>query len=149
MTLFPEITTFDGVHFFLSNFFPSPIRRHGKLFPTVEHAYQAAKTADPDWAQRIQNARSAGVAKRLGRDAPMLKDWDSIKESVMLECLELKFADEFLKKSLLETGSALLIEGNSWHDPFWGACNCAKHQGKGKNALGNLLMQVRREISNG
>jgi len=51
-----------------------------------------------------------------------------------------------LKKKLLETGTAKLIEGNTWHDTFWGV---NINTGKGENHLGKILMQVRSELKNG
>jgi hypothetical protein len=40
------IKAFRGKHAFLSNFHPSPVVLDGQTNPTVEHAFQAAKTAD-------------------------------------------------------------------------------------------------------
>lgn len=51
-----------------------------------------------------------------------------------------KFKDEQLKEMLLSTGNADIIEGNYWHDNFWGQCSCEKCVGKGKNNLGKILM---------
>ena len=42
---------------------------------------------------------------------------------------------------LLDTGDTELIEGNNWHDTFWGVC-----KGKGQNNLGKILMEVRKDI---
>ena len=41
-----EINRFVGPHRFLSNFWPVWIRFEGEVYPTLEHAYQAAKTID-------------------------------------------------------------------------------------------------------
>lgn len=43
------------------------------------------------------------------------------------------------RKKLLATENALLVEGNTWNDTYWGVCN-----GVGKNTLGQLLMKIRR-----
>jgi ribA/ribD-fused uncharacterized protein len=123
-----------GNHLFLSNFY-----RHGW---TVEHHYQAAKTDDPQWAARILGARTPGAAKRLGRQCPMRREWEAEKDTVMLALLRLKFSDEKLAKQLLATGDTELVEGNTWGDRYWGVCD-----GKGKNMLGNLLMEVRETLS--
>ena len=56
----------------------------------------------------------------------------------MASLLFAKFAQPELRKLLCETGDADLVEGNTWGDKFWGVC-----EGKGKNMLGLLLMQVR------
>ena len=41
---------------------------------------------------------------------------------------------------LINTGDAILIEGNTWGDTYWGVCD-----GVGENRLGKLLMEVREE----
>ena len=62
----------------------------------------------------------------------------------MYEIVLAKFSqNEYLKRRLLETGNALLIEGNDWGDTYWGVCN-----GRGKNKLGKILMRVRTELAN-
>jgi predicted NAD-dependent protein-ADP-ribosyltransferase YbiA (DUF1768 family) len=66
----------------------------------------------------------------------------------MLHLLRAKFISipEHAEK-LLATGNATLIEGNHWHDQYWGDCTCAKHRDvPGMNILGKLLMQVREEL---
>ena len=61
------ITGFFGPYRWLSNFAPSPIDADGLTYPTAEHAYQAAKTLDPDERLGIARARTPAIAKRLGR----------------------------------------------------------------------------------
>jgi len=61
----------------------------------------------------------------------------------MYELLCLKFGDKELLEKLIDTYPHELVEGNYWHDTFWGQCNCTKHQGDGENVLGSLLMFVR------
>lgn len=48
--------------------------------------------------------------------------------------------NEDLKQKLLSTGNALLIEGNTWGDTYWGICN-----GRGQNKLGKILTRVRND----
>lgn len=134
------IPYFTGRYRFLSNFYPSPVTYQGIQYKTVEHAYQAAKTTDPFQRTMIQNALSAGSAKNFGRRVTMRPNWEEIKVLTMLDLLRKKFGDPELHKKLLETGSATLVEGNSWNDVFWGVCD-----GKGNNTLGKLLMVVRDE----
>ena len=138
------IDDFHGNYFFLSNFSESPVWHNGKLWPTVEHAFQAAKV-DAETAQKIFEAKTPGEAKKLGRRGQMRPDWDDIRVRVMGECLTYKFLfnDDLLQK-LLDTGDAELIEGNTWHDQFWGDCSCPKCAYKhGENMLGQLLMSLR------
>lgn len=134
MKVIDSFQTPGGGHTFLSNFY---------VFQgvTVEHHYQAAKTDDPVWAAKILGARTPGEAKRLGRKCPIRPTWEREKVTVMLVLLRQKFSHPELAQRLLATGDVKLIEGNTWGDTFWGKVN-----GKGKNYLGKLLMQVREEL---
>jgi ribA/ribD-fused uncharacterized protein len=137
-----KIETFDGLNFFLSNFYPSPLKVAGKTFPTSEHAFQALKTFDEKCYEEIRTASSAGVAKKLGRKAPLRPDWESVKDEVMMMCLRAKFEDPHLRQALIDTEDRELIEGNTWGDKYWGVCD-----GVGRNRLGQLLMQLRKELN--
>ena len=66
----------------------------------------------------------------------------------MEELLRLKFAQPYLRDLLIATGEQKLIEGNYWHDNFWGSCSCEKCGDKGENHLGRLLMKLRSEYKN-
>ena len=142
------INDFHGEFFFLSNFYNSPVQYNGKTWPTVEHAFQAAKV-DPETAEKILHAKTPGEAKRLGRHGKMRPDWDTARVDVMLACLRSKFLDNpELKQKLLDTGDEVLVEGTTWHDNYWGVCSCPKCRDKGiigVNMLGKLLMIVREE----
>lgn len=136
------IHSFTGRYRFLSNFFPSPIAWGGAEWPTVEHAYQASKCVRQDEATAILNAPTPSVAKRIGNRAKLRTDWDDVRVPVMYELLRLKFAPgSALACELLATGNAVLVEGNTWGDKFWGVCN-----GEGRNMLGVLLMGLRDEL---
>jgi predicted NAD-dependent protein-ADP-ribosyltransferase YbiA (DUF1768 family) len=58
-----------------------------------------------------------------------------------------KFKNQKLAQDLLETGELELIEGNNWHDNFWGSCSCPKCGSGGLNYLGKILMRIRAELS--
>lgn len=135
----PKIDKFEGEYAFLSNFYPSEITdREGIAYPTVEHYFQAMKTVKIPERQKIAAAPTPGKAKYLGRRVALRDDWEKIKLQVMREALEKKFADRKLRQLLINTGTAELIEGNWWHDTFWGVCD-----GCGDNNLGKLLMELR------
>lgn len=145
-----KIDHFVGRYAFLSNFHPSCIRFGGKLYRTVEHAYQCAKTRNIAEQDRILIRRESdsserpttpGEAKRAGRQVTLRADWDTAKVDVMRELLILKFESPRLADLLIETGDAELIESNTWGDTFWGVCN-----GKGDNCLGKLLMEIREAL---
>lgn len=132
------IDSFRGEYRFLSNFYACPIVYEGDLYPSLEHAFQAAKTVDSDERKVVRTQTTAGNAKRAGRRVAKRAEWDSIRVSVMRELLYQKFNDPQLRQRLLNTGDVELVEGNDWGDVFWGVC-----RGRGENWLGRLLMEVR------
>lgn len=138
------IEAFTGRYRFLSNFYPSVIVWEGIVYATVEHAYQALKTDDIESRRAIAGMTTPGHAKRLGQNVVLRDNWEKDKVFRMLELLYLKFESPALRKKLLGTRDEQLVEGNNWGDTFWGVCN-----GKGKNILGKLLMQIRHEIRMG
>jgi ribA/ribD-fused uncharacterized protein len=74
-------------------------------------------------------------------------DWERIKKQVMLRVVLAKFArNPELAAELRETGNACLIEGNTWHDNYWGDCRCGGPSCTGTdgwNYLGQILMAAR------
>ena len=135
------IDNYRGAYWFLSNFSPSRILWRGKYWATIEHAFQAAKTDDEDWQERIRTAKTPGEANGLGKICPRRANWDAERVGIMRELLTIKFTDPSLRAKLLATGSRPLIEGNTWGDRFWGVC-----KGTGENMLGQLQMKISDEI---
>lgn len=135
------IDTFTLNYRFLSNFYPSTLTYKGKLYPTVEHAYQAAKTTYVDMAELIRKAPTPAAAKKMGRLVPIREDWNEIRVEVMRELIKEKFCNPLLRQLLVDTGTAQLVEYNNWNDRVWGVC-----RGRGANLLGKLLMQERNNI---
>ena len=136
---------FFGAFRFLSNFY---ILENGVWFeeltyPSVEHAFQAAK-----WPVDMR-AQFMGVeswrAKKLGKLAPHFnkKKWDKKKVGVMSGFVRQKFEkNPRLRAMLLMTEGCKLEERNNWGDIFWGT----DEQGNGENQLGKILMDVRRDL---
>lgn len=138
-----DIREFQGEYRWLSNFWPAPVELDGVVYPCVENAYQAAKLAIEKRIEFPYASCAPGLAKRAGRGTQG-EDWPRRKVGVMHFLLAQKFAfGTPLAERLLATGDAVLIEGNRWHDTFWGVCN-----GRGKNVLGRLLM-ARRDVLRG
>lgn len=135
------ISKFDGDNKFLSNFYMFPMRFDGVAYESSEHAYQAQKTFNMEEVEKIKNAKTPGAAKRLARTAKLRDDWEDVKVDIMRDILWAKFSIPYLSKLLLDTGNSFLIEGNTWGDTFWGMCD-----GKGRNILGKLLMEIREEM---
>ncbi|KAG8870531.1 hypothetical protein FRB98_001552 [Tulasnella sp. 332] len=116
-----------------TNFSPHEVRYENKVYPTSEHLFQSMKflEARPLLAEHI---RTAGPQPRVAltearRFAPEM-------EQVILHKFQQHPA---LKKQLLSTGDAKLIENAGANDAFWG--NGA--DGKGRNELGIALMKLR------
>lgn len=135
--IYGTIDSFDGEYRFLSNFLPVVVEYDGVSYPSIENAYQAAKTLDLEKRKEFTNC-TPGQAKRLGQKLVKRYYWDEIKIEVMAILLLQKFSHPVLKEKLLSTGDDFIVEGNTWGDTFWGVCD-----GKGDNNLGKLLMQLR------
>jgi ribA/ribD-fused uncharacterized protein len=141
------ILRFSGDYRFLSNFYPAAVQLDTSYYPTVEHAYQAAKVTDPAKRREIQAAPTPGIAKGLGRRVTLRPGWDTLRLGIMADLLEQKFSDLQLRNRLLATGQRALIEGNTWGDRYWGAVWQPKTGHpvwwEGENRLGKLLMELR------
>lgn len=144
------IDKFDGIYRFLSNYSPCVIEYEGIIYPTTEHAYQAAKTLNLEQREFISDLNGANLAKKVGQMVDMRPDWHEIKYQVMYDILWIKFNQPDLKEKLLKTGDSELVEGNWWHDNIWGVCSCGKcppHKaGPGQNHLGKTLMLIRENL---
>ena len=122
---------------YLSNFQSSEVILDGITYPTVENAYQAAKTLDLE--ERKPFVLFTPVeAKKAGMKVKLREDWEQVKLLVMEDLVRQKFSKDPLKDRLLSTGSEYLEETNWWKDTYWGVCN-----GVGENILGQILMRVR------
>lgn len=137
------IDEFQGEYRWLSNFWPAKVVYEGQTYPSVEHAYQAAKTLNAATRRAIQLAPSPQEAKRIGKQATLRDGWSSMRIGVMRQLLAEKFADPALRKKLIETYPRQLIEGNQWGDRFWGV---DLHTRVGDNHLGKLLMRLRDDL---
>ena len=137
------IIAFRNQYRFLSNFWPAPVLYGQFEFPTVEHAYQAAKSLDRNDHAYLANMNiSAGKAKHFGRLIDIRPDWERMKLGIMEDLVRQKFfKHESLRGALLATGNATIVEGNTWGDTFWGVCGT-----EGQNHLGKIIMKVRKEL---
>lgn len=132
------INKFVRQYRFLSNFYPSEVYWEGIKYPSVEHAYQSAKTISPFDKRVIELCKTPGEAKRYGGRVHLRKGWENIKLFIMEDLVNQKFKNPKLQQLLFATGNEELIEGNDWGDTFWGVCNSV-----GQNHLGKILMAVR------
>ena len=124
-----RVPSFRDELYFLSNMFPCKVQE----FSCVESYFQAMKC--PDRANEFIGLNGY-QAKALGRKVKLRADWNDERISVMRSILFIKFQGELLER--LQAIEGEIVERNTWNDTFWGVCN-----GKGKNHLGKLLMEVR------
>lgn len=137
-----EINEFRGNYYFLSNFFDCPIVFENIPYLNNEAAFQAQKVLDLDTKKEFSTL-PPNLAKSKGRKVNLRKDWEKVKDELMYKICLAKFTQNpKLKFQLLETKDAVLIEGNTWNDTYWGVC-----KGIGKNKLGEILMKIRKEFN--
>jgi|ERR1035441_8656044 GTP cyclohydrolase II len=139
------ILGFFGQFRFLSNFFilENGVNLDEIYYPSVEHAYQAAKWPHDQREQFL--GVTAGESKKIGREAPKFnaKKWEKQKVALMTALCRQKFINNIkLKQMLLMTEGCQLEERNSWGDVFWGR----NENGEGQNQLGQILMDIRHDL---
>lgn len=135
-------------------YLPSAIDRNELVrYPGVEWRFQACKVLainrdmSVDDLRELHNdvrrAKSANVAKNLGRMMPIGKSyWDAMSYARMLEAVLAKFTQNpEARVELLDTDERPLVEHRP--DPIWGDAM----DGSGKNYMGEILMKVREVLS--
>ncbi len=138
------IDKFDGEYGFLSNFYLCTVHHDGLVYPSAEHAYQAAKFDCFKVREQIRISKTPGQAKRMGQKYHLRPNWDTIKPNIMFEIVLIKFAQNSeIREKLIKTYPDKLIERNTWGDTYWGVCN-----GEGQNMLGRILMMIRKLFLN-
>jgi ribA/ribD-fused uncharacterized protein len=132
-----------------SNLFRRPVVFEDAIFATAEHAYQAGKARRPevrDWLMAAPSPALLAMAAHGLYQWDITPSWSSIKFDRMRAVLDAKFNQhEDLRELLLSTGSARLVETATVDNAvnrLWGEVN-----GVGKNMLGVLLMELRKQLS--
>jgi ribA/ribD-fused uncharacterized protein len=132
-----------------SNLFRRPMVFEDATFATAEHAYQAGKARRPEvkaWLMAAPSPALLAMAAHGLYQWDITPSWSRIKFDRMRAVLHAKFTQhDDLREILLSTGSARLVESATVDNPvnrLWGEVN-----GVGKNMLGVLLMDLRRQLS--
>ena len=143
-----SITRFRDENHFLSNFYPSVVEMDGIAYPTVEHAYQAAKSPDPAKRHEVAALPTPAGAKSAGRRIKRPDNWFDVNLGILESLVRQKFTRyPDLAEKLLATGDAELIEGNTWNDRFFGMVWDKKREmWVGQNHLGKILMRLRNDL---
>lgn len=131
-----------------SNLHRTPVAFEDRVFPTAEHAYQAGKAAKPEVREWILSAPTPALVAMAAHGLytwDIVPSWSKIKFDRMRSVLRAKFTQHpDLQEVLLETGSARLVEAGTTDNAvnrLWGEVD-----GKGKNMLGIMLMEIREEL---
>jgi len=134
----------------LSNLYRRPIDFEGRVYPTAEHAYQAGKARKDAVREWILNAPTPSLVAMAAHGLytwDIVPNWSQIKFDRMRDVLRAKFGQhDDLRVLLLSTGESRLVEAatvDNLVNRTWGEVN-----GKGRNMLGVLLMEVRTELRN-
>ena len=149
----------------LSNFaeMPQPLELHGRRYRTVEHAYQAHKfihvndaaVADTFTIDSPANVGRTGAdAKRAAnsRSLSLGASWDAAKDEVMRQALSARALvdDKFVQVLLAAREQERPLQHyEPQRDPYWGGTKDAAGRFRGRNRLGELLMQLAEQLSHG
>lgn len=138
--------------FFLSGWYvfdsyaPFQIEWRSKLWPTAEHAFQAAHFFDtnPELAEKVRLARSPREADVVANENKQYDDplWRQKRVAIMAEIVRAKYDQHpLIQETLLSSGTMPIIETND-NDSFWGW----GPDKKGENVLGDIWMRLREEV---
>eukprot|EP00562_Extubocellulus_spinifer_P002114 CAMPEP_0178489236 /NCGR_PEP_ID=MMETSP0696-20121128/10272_1 /TAXON_ID=265572 /ORGANISM="Extubocellulus spinifer, Strain CCMP396" /LENGTH=405 /DNA_ID=CAMNT_0020117031 /DNA_START=54 /DNA_END=1271 /DNA_ORIENTATION=+ len=130
---------------------PKPIEVEGKSYRTLEHYWNSVRyeTTDPDLARRIASADSPVLLSNTEGMDKARKDWDDVKEDMLLKGLRAKFAGP--SKACCEAAAKFLVETSPKSvvcvsvDP-WAGMSAAGGIATGQNHAGKALEVVRAEI---
>jgi len=137
-----------------SQWYPSPFKVDGELFPTAEHWMMAAKAevfGDKESRDIIMSNPNPDAAKRQGKLVKGFDpvEWDKHKFRIVVEGNSYKFSIPEFWEKLMYTGDKVLVEASPY-DPIWGIGMGVDHPNinnpakwKGQNLLGYAVMEVR------
>ena len=134
-----DYTVFDSMYY-------DPIVYENITYPSVENAFQASRFKDISMKYKFVKMTPYEAAYRGKAFKTTVSDWDYMKNDIMYDLLKIKFSKPDLKHMLLSTSDDIIITCNN-HDRHWRVCTCQQCKNTGSNVLGNLLTQLRSELS--
>jgi len=140
---------YEREFYMFSNFSSFQVEWRDYLWPTSEHAYQAARFMDcrEDLVDAIKTAKSAHDAYKIAQanKISQRKNWNDDKVDVMYSICRAKLQQHaYIQSHLRETLDERLVE-DSPKDSFWGWGS----DRKGRNELGKVWMRLRGELNRG
>jgi ribA/ribD-fused uncharacterized protein len=131
----------------LDNFSSFSVEWRGRVWPTSEHAYQAAHFLEksPEIVEEIFSARSAHEAQKIARkyenriDPGFYSNNLEIMEDI---CRHKLHQHPYVERKLRQTMGKEIVE-DSPKDDFWG-WGLSRN---GRNELGKIWMKLREELS--
>lgn len=144
---------------FLSQWHPSIFEVESRQFTCAEQYMMFSKARlfeDDQMAGKIMATTSPADQKRLGQQVRNFQPdiWDQKKIEIVFDGNLAKFSQNSgLRKKLIATGSAILVEANP-KDIIWGIGLSENDPSvfdptawRGENLLGEILMQVRSKLT--
>jgi len=137
------------------NMSPFPVEYNGKTWRTTEALFQALRFEDETLIEEIRAEKSPMGAKLKAKrnvSKMIVKQLSEKDVENMKLCVKLKIEQHpEIKKQLIETGDAQIIEdvtrrGDKGSNLFWGAMLVGE-EWIGKNVLGNVWMEARKELN--
>jgi ribA/ribD-fused uncharacterized protein len=130
---------------YLSPFSAHALEMWGETFPTVEHAYQAARIKPGPERDAIKLATSPLQAWKLGqlyKHKPELQVSNFDKNAVMEELFRAKVAQHPEIREILEESGDRELQKHIETDSYWGT----GQDGNGENRMGKLWMKIWAEL---
>ena len=140
-----KIDSFTDYYEFLHNNFYTPVFYECMLFPSVTHAYQAARSNDQTTRRAILNAENLKTVLNIAKRIDDSENWNMRRLKIMEHLIRDKFRrSKELQEKLKATGTREIVmtyEEETVANTFWGAV-----KNKGQNQLGRILMKIREDI---
>lgn len=150
-----EMVLFWGDEF--SQWYDHEMVIDGITYNTAEQYMMASKARhfkDEETLAKILATGEPSRQKALGRQVKnfSVEEWSKVSRDYVRVANLAKFSDPVLKKVLLDTGDREIVEASPY-DKIWGIGlgvndprSLDKSQWQGLNWLGEVLMQVRKEL---
>ena len=143
-----SINSFTLENSFLNNDHICLVHSDGLLFPSVTHAFQAARSETQEIKEKISKIHDFESMYEIAETIEDPPRWSKTRGKIMEILIRDKFRrNPVLRQRLSETGTILLTNSyDSAENPnnlFWGVVN-----GRGENFIGKILMKIRSDIAN-